>query len=300
MRNEFRLKVLLVPVVVVAVLCCFIVFHSFTQKQNPQKGNFLTTLLEAPLFISSAEAQTTTAFPEDEAGIAAYVKVSSVDIEKIKPILIEAEQVGDNYIVGITAIPNFGGNIGVHLYADTDGWLVAYIKANEPAAMIMQWGDANPSNPQIPVIHSTMLEDALSSAGDAVGAVVAQRDVKYYNFEAPEANGMALFIRTRTAKGSNIVQVELPESYTLYEASYYYYTYGKGSTSELKVDGTLVGTLVAGRKASGYTSSITAFGIEIDSYKGAITTGVLHKIEISLGDQPYSAGVATVLIYKDQ
>ena len=303
MRIGFRSKGLWVSVIVVAAICCVIVLQSFTQKEAPKKGNFLATLLEAPLFISSAEAQTTTAFPEDEAGIAAYVKVPTVDIEKIKPILSEAEQVGDNYIVGITQIPNFGGNIGVHLYADTDGWLVAYIGADDQAAKIMQWGDADPKNTQISVIQSTTLEDALRKAGDAISAIVAQKDIKYYDFEAPEANGMALFIRTCTKGESNIVQVELPDTYTLHEASYYHYIYGVGGTTEMKVDGIIVSSSKAGYlggTAWGQSPSRTEFARGFASYKGAITTGILHKIEISLDDRDYSAGVATVLIYKAQ
>jgi hypothetical protein len=297
MRLGFRSKVLLVSVIAVVAIGCIMMFHSFTQKQAPKDGNLLTTLLEAPLFISPAEAaQTTTAFPEDEAGISAYVKVSAVDIEKIKAILSEAEQVGDNYIVGITQIPNFGGDIGVHLYADTDGWLVAYIGADDQAAKIMQWGEANQQDPQISVIQSTTLEDALRKAGDTIGTIVASKDIKYYDFEAPEATGMALFIRTCTGEGSNIVQVELPASYMLYDASYYCYAYSRGSISELKVDGTLVASLTAG-KAGGY--GYYGFAREFNSYKGAITTGILHKIEISLGGD-YSAGVATVVIYKAQ
>jgi len=292
MRNGLRSKGLWVSVIVVAAICCVIVLQSFTQKEASKKGNFLTTLLEAPLFISSAEAQTTTAFPADEAGIAAYVKVSAIDIEKMKPILTEAEQIGDNYIVGVTLIPNFGGSTDVHLYADTDGWLVAYIGADDQAAKIMQWGDADPKNPQISEIQFTTLEDALYSAGDVAGVIVAQRDIKYYNFEAPEANGMAIFIRTVQKGQAKTVQVELPETYTLYEASYYHYCYVHTDPSELKVDGSRINYITG--PGNVYVMQKT-FG----SYKGAITTGTLHKIEVSLGSQStYAAGVATVLIYK--
>lgn len=307
MRIEFRSKVLLVSVIVVAAICCVVVLHNFTQRKDPKKGNIFTTLLEVPLFISSAEAQTASAFPADEAGIAAYAKVLSVDIEKIKALLTEAEEVGDNYIVGIMQIQNFGGTIGVHLYADTDGWLVAYIGADDQAAKVMQWGDADPKNPQISVIQTTTLEDALYSAGDAVGAVVAQKDIKYYDFEAPAANEMALFIRTKTGKGENIVQAELPATYVLYDASYYHYTYGSLSNkyvywgeSELKVDGSRVNYIEGG---SAYYVNVTPesyWGVTVGSYKGAVTTGKLHKIAISHNYESGASGVATLLIYKSQ
>jgi hypothetical protein len=310
MRLGFRSKVLLVSVIAVVAIGCIMMFHSFTQRQAPKGGNLLTTLLEAPLFISSAEAaQTTTAFPEDEAGISAYVKVLQVDIEKMKSIFTEVEEVGDNYIIGITPIPDFGGNIDVHVYADIDGWLVAYIKAGEPAAKIMQWGDTTSRDPQIDQILSTTLEDALYSAGDATGAVVSQRDIKYYDFEAPEANGMTLFIRIRKGgKGSNIVQVELPATYALYESSYYHFMSYRGNQSpplgdsELKVDGSRISHMGGNyHNSSDYYARRT-----LDSYKGAITTGILHKIEISYDPESTNssyicaAGVATILIYRMQ
>ena len=306
MRSGFRSKVLLVSVIAVVAICCAVVLQSFTQRQDLKRGDFLTTLLEAPLFISSAEAQTTTAFPEDEAGISAYVKVLQVDIEKMKSIFTEVEEVGDNYIIGITPIPDFGGDIDVHVYADTEGWLVAYIKAGEPAAKIMQWGDTTSKDPQIDQILSTTLEDALYNAGDATGTVVSQKDVKYYDFEAPAANGMALFVRIRKGKGSNIVQVELPATYTLYEASYYHFMAYRGyhgnGFSELKVDGSRISHMEGTDDNSGndYTER------SLEPYKGGITTGMLHKIEISYDPETtdsstiYAAGVATVLIYKAQ
>jgi hypothetical protein len=103
-----------------------------TDRPKINKGNNGISL-EAPLFISSAEAaQTTKAFPADEAGIAAYVKVGqTIDIEKIKKIFTEVKEVGDNYVIGITMIsdayPVDVGDIDVHLYADIDGCLVAYL-----------------------------------------------------------------------------------------------------------------------------------------------------------------------------
>ena len=305
MRLGFRSKMLLVSVIAVVAIGCIMMFHSFTQKQAPKDGNLLTTLLEAPLFISPAEAaQTTTAFPEDEAGISAYVKISKVDIEKLKSIFTEVEAVGDNYIYGITPIPNFGGDIDVHVYADTDGWLVAYIRAGEPAAKIMQWGSADPKNPQIGEILSTTLEDALYSAGDATGAVVSQRDVKYYDFEVPEANSMSLFIKTQKVAGSSTVQVELPETYTLYEGSYYHYCFVayQSNNSVLTVDGSRISDIAGSIKQA----SSEYWQRAIASYKGALTTGILHKIEISYDlegaseQYTYSTGVATILIYRTQ
>ena len=196
-------------------------------------------------------------------------------------------------------ISDFGGDIDVHVYADTDGWIVAYFTKDEPAAKIMQWGkDTDINNPQITEITTTTLEDAIIKAADTAGILWAVRDIKYYDFEYPNANGMTLFVRTRATAGTNITQVEIPATYTLYEASYYHYVTGYkyyasfSTNSKLKVDGTTISDL----SISGYQER--KWSRAFDSYKEAITTGKLHKIEITYGsEQSGSAGVATVLIY---
>jgi hypothetical protein len=189
-----------------------------------------------------AEEAQAPAFPAHEAGIAAYVKVSAVDIEKVKSIFTEVGKVGDNYIVGITPIPNLGGEINVHLYADTDGWLVAYLKADDPAAKIMKWADSGVGKTAIR-LKSTTLEDALHKAGTAAKVGIASGDIIYYDFSFPEANSMTLFIKTCRGYPGDFVQMELPAAYVLYEASYYhvYVPTSQGASSHvrshLKVDG---------------------------------------------------------------
>ena len=274
-------------------------------------GNGIISLAP-PSFITVASASGAGvggAFPEDEAGIAAYIFTNqTISIEKIKIIFSSVVEVGDNYIVGITQIPDYGGNIGVHVYADTDGWLVAYLEMDEPAAAIMQWGTADVNNPSIGVIKSTTLEDALYKAGEATRVGIVASKIKYYDFEFPNANGMMLFIRTVPTAGSRIHQVEIPADYMLFEASYYYYIYYYsryyyGDTywdSKLKVDGTIISDAPTSYQGRGIYKWWRAF----ESYKGAITTGTLHTIEITYeksmsgSEDRGSAGVATVLIYR--
>jgi hypothetical protein len=253
---------------------------------------FFTLLGIALLFAGSACA---TAFPVDKAGISAYIDTGqTIDIGKIKTILPEVVEVGDNYIIGITPISDYGGNISVHVYADTDGWIVAYLENDEPASKIMQWGTADVNTPVITTITTTILEDALHKAGDA-------------------ASVMMIFIRTCATNGANTHQVEIPADYMLFEASYYHYIYYHGYyknsgnwyywDSILKVDGMPISD------ANTYTSpSAYRWWRSFTSYGGKVTPGTLHTIEISYnwyqqaGHPVYdygSAGVATVLIYRD-
>ncbi|MCW3129265.1 MAG: hypothetical protein N2V75_04090 [Methanophagales archaeon] len=331
MRDKGIWKILAISVILAVVASSVAVFSAANleegigEKGIDEGGGKGVISLVAPPFIGVAgasEVKGGSAFPEDEAGIAAYINTSqTISIEKIKTIFSKVERVGDNYIVGITPIPDFGGDIGVHVYADTDGWLVAYLKMDEPAAKIMKWETTDVNNPNIGAI-STTLVDALYKAGEAARVGIVPAKIKYYDFEFPNANGMMLFIRTRATDGKNLHQVEIPADYMLFEASYYHYIYYYSNyrcdkhtnwehqetywDSALSVDGVTISDASTWYHGNGVYTWWRAF----DSYKGAITPGMLHSIWISYypcerdGEGTWSAvdvgsaGVATVLIYR--
>jgi len=304
MRKNLRFwcKVLAISAVLTLVLSGVALYAHSAEKGKSgvgeSKGGSFALSLVPPPFVSVAGAAETTggggAFPEEKAGLCAYINThQTIDIEKVKTIFSEVEEVGDNYIIGVANISDLGGDVGVHVYADTDGWIVAYLTKDEPESKVMQWGTIDVNNPVIGVISSTTLRDAIYKAGDAAGIGIIESDIKYYDFEYPDADSMLIFARTRATEGTNIVQIEIPTNYTIYAASYYHYAYDIDD-SKLKVDGTTVSDL----PLCGDHCYKRAFG----SYGGCITTGKLHKIEISY--DPYywdegSAGVATVLIYKE-
>jgi len=333
MRDKGILKILAISVVLAIVASSVVVFSAANlgegieigEKGIDEGGREGVISLVPPPFIGVAgasEVNGESAFPEDEAGIAAYINTSqTISIEKIKTIFSSVVEVGDNYIIGITPISDYGGNIGVHVYADTDGWLVAYHKMDEPAAKIMQWGTTDVNNPNIGVI-STTLVDALLKAGDAAGVGIVKPKIKYYDFEFPNANGMMIFVRTVPTHVAYLHQVEIPVDYMLFEASYYHYiyyysNYRKDSStnwkhhetywdSALSVDGVTISDASTWYHGNGVYTWWRAF----DSYRGAITPGTLHSIWISYyprekdGESTWttvdvgSAGVATVLIYR--
>ena len=267
---------------------------------------FVALLGVVLLFAGSACA---TAFPVDEAGISAYINIGqTINIENVSQIFTEVVKVGDNYIIGKTPISDYGGNINVHVYADTDGWIVAYFLNSTPASEMMQWLEApGVNNPVITTITNTTLVDAVHKAGDAAGVDTNSSEIKYYDFRYPNANSMMLFIRTRATNGANIHQVKIPADHTLYEVSYYHYIYEYSYytsrwDSKLKVDGIIVSDAPSYNPGKAYAYRWwRAFA----AYGGSIETGTLHTIEISY-NQPSeyvydygSAGVATVLIYRD-
>ena len=210
--------------------------------------------------------------------------------------------------------------IVVRVYADTDGWLVAYLKMDEPAAKVMKWETTNKNTPKFGVI-STTLEEALFKAGEAAKVGINPNKIKYYDFEFPNANRMMILVRTTATNGFSRLQVEIPADYMLFEASYYHYIYyyshyvykSYGNKryetywdSHFYVDGVTVSDASTAYKGK----DVYKWWRAVDSYKGAITTGTLHYIKIyyyprekdgestSTAVDKGSAGVATVLIYR--
>jgi hypothetical protein len=244
-------------------------------------------------------------FPQSEAGLGAYINTGQVvNLEKLKAICSKVEIVGDNYIVGIIPISDWGGNIDVHLYADRDGWLVAYLKKSDPISMVMQWGTSDPDNPTISVIGSNTLMDALKKAGDAAGAKIIADGVGYYDFEFPNADRMMIIANVQATAGSSVFQIEMPNALMLFEAAYYHYTWcyswqslGKNhwTGSALKVDGALISNAATGYVGHNRYQWWRGLG----QFKDAISPDKLHTIEISHdGADEGSSGAAAVMIFR--
>ncbi|MBE9592791.1 MAG: hypothetical protein IMF19_04855, partial [Proteobacteria bacterium] len=96
----------------VAVFSAADLAEGIGEKGLDESGENGIISLSPPSFISAASASDAGvggAFPEDEAGIAAYIFTNqTISIEKIKTIFSSVVEVGDNYIVGITQIPDYG------------------------------------------------------------------------------------------------------------------------------------------------------------------------------------------------
>lgn len=251
-----------------------------------------------PLFVevsSAVKVKSNNAFPEDKAGISAYVNIGrEIDLKKVATIFSQIEEVSENHVIGLVPIPNYGGNVYPHLYADKNGWIVAYFTKDEPASLIMDWPENNKGDvydPKIKEIKTTTLEQAIKKSCDAIGIDYKEikPKIKYYDFEFPEADSMLLFVKTRATDGSNYVHISIPDNYKLYEASYYHYAYDFDD-SKLKIDGKTVSDLNGQRKFGLYD-------IEED-----FNVGQPHTLEIYYDHAGWkdggSAGFATVLIYK--
>ncbi|MFC1925705.1 hypothetical protein ACFLW2_03295 [Chloroflexota bacterium] len=277
--KEKTIKITLVAVTL--LVCSFILKGTLIREATIEKAEevFGKLILAQPALAAEGD----NAFPTDEAGISAYVQVSGTpDLDDVATIFDHVEDVSENHIIGTVPISNFGGNVSVHLYADVNGWIVAYFLRTEPASLMMQWSGTDTDNPNVTSIKTT-LEDAIIECCNTIGS--GYGSLGYYDFKYPDANGITIFARTNAATGSCFSYAKVPSSYTLYEASYYHYNYG--GTSTLKLDNTEVSAAIGDGNKAAQLYSKTLF-----------TTDVLHEIEVTHSQTSGSAGVANVLVYK--
>ena len=247
---------------------------------------------ETPLMAPEVDS----AFPAHTAGMAAYAKLDrGLNLEKVKAVFTEFVSQGDNYIVGIVKINNFGANSQVYLYLDSDGWLVAFLRRGTPAAAMMQWNPADVWAPKIGAITRNVLMDAIFKATQTDG-ISYLPDIGYYDFSHPTATNMTLFVKTIADPGTAMTQVEVPDSWRLHEASFFHYSYDVHQ-SQIKLDDAVVSTLDNNDHAYG-----AGHWARRDDFLPGVKLGKLHKIELTYDGYAAeyftgSAGVAVALIY---
>jgi len=156
-----------------------------------------------PVFV---KADTSTTFPVDQAGIAAYVKVdniNNVDINTIGNAFHSIEASGESYIIGTVEVQNEVNPSYPHLYIGLDGWLVAYYLKTEEASRMMQWKNYVKGS-----IATNTLKDAIDYICGQTGLTYSA-DLKYYDFEFPDANKLTL-VAERSTYPPNDFYVTVP------------------------------------------------------------------------------------------
>ena len=227
--------------------------------------------------VATINAQATT-FPVDQAGIAAYTKLDSINSTQLTQALTHfysLNKTNGTYVIGTKEIVNvYDPKTYPHLYIGLDGWIVAYYLKTEESSRIMQWNGYTTGT-----INSTTLKDAIDMMCADIG-VTYSTPIKYYDFKFPDANKMTLIA------DSTFSSYSLTIPGTLYESSYSA-PVGVGGHS-ITVDNTLAFSSDAQRYLIyGYYNSTL------------LTTEVPHLVSISGARDNAANGAATVLIYKN-
>jgi hypothetical protein len=204
------------------------------EKGVDESGRKSVISLLSPSFIGvagAAEAAGGYAFPEDEAGISAYVNIcQKINLEKAETTFKSIETANESYIIGQIALDGYDPEyVAPHAYVHKDGWIVTYYLKNESSGKIMQWNGYGGGK-----ITTTTLADTIKKVCDAITFNYdrIKDDVKYYDFEYPNANRMMLITEwiKGTGKQSDQFNLTIPIECKLYEGSWSHYCYGYKGT----------------------------------------------------------------------
>jgi len=247
-KGHGRLPKLIILVSLMVILAILISSHQNAPAQD----------IRSVLTFDIASAQklaTETAFPEDEAGLSAYINLGSLDFDKIKTAsektfseILDTD--GGSYIYGIIPVSGKAYDASwtdnVHFYADTNGWLVAFFPKNTPSASLAFWTGGGYYSHSI-LSNDNTLEQALRKFMDQLGVdfTSIKPSIKYYHFSYPYATNLTLFV----AYGSKEVSFFIPEEITLYETSYNVLDNDGLGRSSIKLQDRVIASIDVGRKA---------------------------------------------------
>jgi hypothetical protein len=228
-----------------------------------------------------------TTFPVDDAGIAAYVKVSeSIELATVVLVCSYIEEMTTTYFIG--QVWNSDETI-TRLYVGADGWVIPYYLNTEEASRIVRWNMLSDYDPTIEnVTAMNTLEEVISRVCTnlEINYDSIKSEIKYYDFEFPDATNMVISYDIAHGYTGNSFELLIPSDFVyVYESSWsFYLDYYAG----LFYDG--VSTIWIGGPGADYI----AFGFYDLSYD------YLHQIEVrnlATGSE-YTSGVGWVFVYR--
>ena len=257
------------------------------------------------------------AFPRDAAGFSAYYRVSdgagfSLDKEAVDTALFEANpaplsllsetgnltDLGGNYTIGALSILNIGAGTtdgslttAVSIYYDAEGWIVAYLPRGMPSSMAWQAEHLDVENPSLTDddLEDTTLLSAINEVLAGAGQVsVTADDVSYYHWGYPEATNFLMFGVAARGVSDRFVSFDIPDSFTVQEASMAQWTTQTSLEGDLCAD-----TLLDSVAVSGLTSCQQEF-----LHSPVTLTSATHRMKLSATvSDSGAAGALTMIIY---
>jgi len=221
---------------------------SIQQSKNVSDTMPAALALEQP----SAELLATSAFPKELAGISAYVKVDqqiNVTDHIVLDTFLKVTQLGKNYVIGVVRVNNNGKDVDVNLYADSSGWIVAYLGKGTPTAVIINWE----SNLNETILHSAIQKFCNNAK---INYTAIEDKIKLYHFAKPNADKLLIFANYIYGPANRGVEkrtyVFIPNYYSvnvygkpdLLEVSYSLFCYRDwGDEVQFKIDTSAIRTI---------------------------------------------------------
>jgi len=224
------------------------------------------------------------AFPKKMAGMSAWIKLDkSIDLAKVASVFDQAVEVGKNYVLGYKIISlripkNDSLTTKVYLYADNQGYIIAFLDKKTPAAAMVDFSKVDFELGKIKDFSLTeVIKEAATKQG--IPATLVDKKIKFYHFSYPEAQKFAIIIGMSRTKRH--IHVFIPSNYNVYEVSY--------SFSE--DDGSLY---IDEKKYSDYSSKYEKLNLDKE-----FIIGKPHTITFWEEMENKKAGVALIIIYKE-
>ncbi len=252
-------RAILVGFAVIAALVAFVFWpeldggNDSATPANPGAGSIA---LAAPPLQGS-----TPAFPEDQAGISAYLKVTdSIDLDDVRGVFFSVEQEGPDFLIGTVSVPSSDKDDEYpHLYVDVNGWAIAYMpRGLYSDAALAPWRQSHQ--------NTTTLADAIAAVATELSLLIDLGLIGYYHFEHPEATGFVMAMEA--ASGTEDFFVTIPSTLQVIAAEWGYrssHTLGWASlnddqfvTGHSGSPSAMYGNFGSGVVASGATHKFTA------------------------------------------
>ena len=244
-------------VLVLLVLCTVLIVAPWLIRVQVASGSHVNSgpVTVRPLFVPSgfaaAEPDPDTAFREEDAGLSAYLRVGPTQGSGSQPRLNiraivdaltstpEASQLrGTGELVdwglnfGIVELPMSAAVISpapvenVTVYFDNDGWVVAYLPHDRPAAALWKYDSADGPSASDPKADQHLVKNLLviainevMIAEDQGTATVDPSEVNYYDWTCPRCDTFALFSGVSKAGVSDEIKFVIPYTISLVRSS---------------------------------------------------------------------------------
>ncbi len=226
-----------------------------------------------------------TSFLHQEAGMSAYAQLDgTVDLTKAENALKTVEEATSEYVIGSVGLEGYDESHDVHIYVDSDGWIIAYYLADEKPAKIINWISFSESGS----FMDMKVRVALSYVAEQM--LLFPSDIKYYDFRYPDATKMMVIAdEEEEGNATETFRIKIPSDIPIYSRTSSFGTVGT-NWGNVKLDG------VELHNGKGFfEGSITISQLSPDEY---------HEVSIFNGESWTSGMVGTayaaiMLIYKE-